>query len=506
MKMLLKGKLFSLLSAPLITALIAGCGGGGAGSSPTYSISLRADTTTLPLNIASEGPSIGGRYTTTLYVEVKDTAGNPIPGGEDNVGCSYVGGLPSGPLYYLDGEPDHETTETINGVEITTPNAYRAVTLSTNAGLATFHFHASDVAGPATVRCTVTDPGNIVRSTEITLQVGGQTTGKVSQVVFDRVSPNYLYVQGLNGPTQVQLQARLVDEAGQPVTEPVAGANNLQVRIVPSALSLAENDATLRGVDASGQTVSGASIHVRSIGGQAQFTLVSGSNPGTIQLETISDRSDNNVSNGVAEAIYNYTVISAVTEAPSAVTAPAPLVISTTSLPSAKGNIPYATLLEASGGAAPYVWTLVATRLPSGLSLSTTGVISGTPVENADGVFNFVAQVRDSQGAVIQKNFSISYAAPVVVIPPTITPPTITTTTVSAAKVGQAYAAGFTATGGTQPYTWTITPSPLAGLTMTSAGILTGTAGAAGTYPFAVTVRDSGGLTNNSSLVLTVNP
>jgi hypothetical protein len=298
MKMLLKGKLFSLLSAPLITALIAGCGGGGAGSSPTYSISLRADTTTLPLNIASEGPSIGGRYTTTLYVEVKDTAGNPIPGGEDNVGCSYVGGLPSGPLYYLDGEPDHETTETINGVEITTPNAYRAVTLSTNAGLATFHFHASDVAGPATVRCTVTDPGNIVRSTEITLQVGGQSTGKVSQVVFDRVSPNYLFVQGLNGPTQIQVQARLVDEAGQLIIEPAAGANNLQVRIVPSALSLAENDATLRGVDASGQTVSGASIHVRSIGGQAQFTLVSGSNPGTIQLETISDRSDNNVSNG----------------------------------------------------------------------------------------------------------------------------------------------------------------------------------------------------------------
>jgi hypothetical protein len=140
------------------------------------------------------------------------------------------------------------------------------------------------------------------------------------------------------------------------------------------------------------------------------------------------------------------------------------------------------------------------------LSLSTTGVISGTPVENADGVFNFVAQVRDSLGAVIQKNFSISYAAPVVVIPPTITPPTITTTTVSAAKLGQAYAAGFTATGGTQPYTWTITPSPLAGLTMTTAGILTGTAGAVGTYPFAVTVRDSGGLTNNSSLVLTVNP
>ena len=132
-----------LLLAGLIgtSGILTGCGGGG--STPSYwTITVRADATELPLNIANVGPSIGGRYTTTLYVDVKDAAGRPIPGGE--VGCSYVGGLDTGPLYYLDGDPDHETTETIDGVEVTTPNAYRAVTLSPNAGLATFHFHDAD--------------------------------------------------------------------------------------------------------------------------------------------------------------------------------------------------------------------------------------------------------------------------------------------------------------------------------------------------------------------------
>ena len=242
---------------------------------------MRADATELPINIPNVGPSIGGRYTTTLYVDVKDSGDRPISGGE--VGCSYTGGLDTGALYYLDGDPEHETTETIDDVEITTPNAYRSVTLSTNAGLATFHFHASDVAGPATVRCTVTDDDNVVRSDEVTIQVGSNTpSGKVSQVVFDSSSQNYLFVQGYNGPTQLQLQVNVVDEAGQPIVNFPAGVNNLQLRIVPDPASLADDDATLRGVDAYGQAVAGTSILVRSTNGQAQFTLVSGNAAGMI--------------------------------------------------------------------------------------------------------------------------------------------------------------------------------------------------------------------------------
>lgn len=500
-----------LLLAGLIgtSGILTGCGGGGGASTPSYwSIDVRADAQTLPINIAGEGPSIGGRYTTTLYVEVKDSGGRAIAGGD--VGCSYVGGLDAGPLYYLDGDPAHETKKTIDGVEYTTPNAYRAVTLSTNAGLATFHFHASDVAGPATIRCTVTDAGNVVRSDEVTIQVGGAPSGKVSQVVFDASSPNYLFVQGYNGPTQIQLQASVVDEAGQPIVNIPAGVNNLQLRIVPDPASLADDSATLRGVNANGQTVAGTSIHVRSINGQAQFTLVSGSAAGTILVEALSDRADNDVGNGVTEGIYNHVAVSAVTSAPSQAPATTPLAIGTVNLPAAVANIPYAALLEATGGSAPYTWSLVASStLPTGLSLSPSGVISGTPFGGTDGTYNFVVQVKDALGTTLQKGIAMSYTAPA----PVSTTPSVVTTSLAKAKKGVSYITVVAATGGTPPYSWSATGLP-AGLTMMSAtGVISGTPTAScvpadplPTCQVALTVVSSDSLYSTRLVVLQVDP
>lgn len=487
-----------------VSGILTGCGGGGDGAStPSYwTIDVRADATELPINIANVGPSIGGRYTTTLYVDVKDAGDRPISGTE--VGCSVVGGLDSGSLYYLDGDPEHETTETINDVEITTPNAYRAVTLSTNAGAATFHFHASDVAGPATVRCTVTDAGNVVRSDEVTIQVGSNTpSGKVSQVVFDSSSPNYLFVQGYNGPTQLQLQVNVVDEAGQPIVNFPPGVNNLQLRIVPDPASLADDDATLRGVDAYGQAVAGTSILVRSTNGQAQFTLVSGNAAGMILIEALSDRADNDVGNGVTEAIYNHVAISAVTSAPTQTPTTTPLAISTANPPDAMANIPYGALLEATGGSAPYTWSLVTPgALPTGLSLNTSGVISGTPFGGTAGTYNFVVQVRDAQGTTVQKSMAIDYTAPT----PVPTAPTIGVSTLSAGTVGALYNSLVTATGGTAPYTWSVVSGTLPpGLSLSASGVVSGVPTATGNYTFVLTVTGAG-LSSSRSVTMTVNP
>ncbi|MHB0982700.1 MAG: Ig domain-containing protein [Thiobacillus sp.] len=503
-----------LLLAGLIgtSGILTGCGGGGGGGTPSYwTIDVRADATALPINIAHVGPSIGGRYTTTLYVDVKDAADRPISGGE--VGCNITGGLDTGALYYLDGDSEHETTETIDDVEITTPNAYRAVTLSTNAGLATFHFHASDVAGPATVRCTVTDDGNVVRSDEVTIQVGSNTpSGKVSQVVFDSSSPNYLFVQGYNGPTQLQLQVNVVDEAGQPIINFPAGVNNLQLRIVPDPASLADDGATLRGVDAYGQSVAGTSILVRSTNGQAQFTLVSGNAAGMILIEAISDRTDNDVGNGVTEAIYNHVAVSAVTSAPTQVPTMTPLTISTANPPAAVANIPYGTLLEATGGSAPYTWSLVTPgTLPTGLSLNTSGVISGTPFGGTAGTYNFVVQVKDAQGTTLQKSMAIAYTAPTPV-PPAETTPTVTTTSLPKGKKDVPYITVVTATGGTPPYIWSSEGLP-AGLLMTPAGVISGTptatcvpASPLPTCQVALTVRSESGLYSTRLVVLQIDP
>ena len=82
---------------------------------------------------------------------------------------------------------------------------------------------------------------------------------------------------------------------------------------------------------------------------------------------------------------------------------PAPLMITTTSpLPAAVLNVPYSQTLAASGGTPPYTWSVVVSPrtgggLPSGFTLSSDGVFSGT-LTNADKRFSsFEVQVADSR-------------------------------------------------------------------------------------------------------------
>jgi len=71
------------------------------------------------------------------------------------------------------------------------------------------------------------------------------------------------------------------------------------------------------------------------------------------------------------------------------------LSITTSSLTSGSVNVPYSASLAASGGVPPYTWSVVSGSLPAGLTLSTSGFISGTPT--ATGIANFTVQVTDSQ-------------------------------------------------------------------------------------------------------------
>jgi len=69
---------------------------------------------------------------------------------------------------------------------------------------------------------------------------------------------------------------------------------------------------------------------------------------------------------------------------PSNPTSPAPLTITTTSLPAGTVGNAYAATLTASGGTAPYEWSLTKGSLPSGVSLdASTGAITGTPTSTA---------------------------------------------------------------------------------------------------------------------------
>jgi uncharacterized delta-60 repeat protein len=72
----------------------------------------------------------------------------------------------------------------------------------------------------------------------------------------------------------------------------------------------------------------------------------------------------------------------------------APLNISTSSLPAGTVDMAYSVTLQASGGYAPYTWSIVSGSLPPGLICTSAGVISGNPT--AAGTSSFTVQVTDS--------------------------------------------------------------------------------------------------------------
>jgi hypothetical protein len=72
--------------------------------------------------------------------------------------------------------------------------------------------------------------------------------------------------------------------------------------------------------------------------------------------------------------------------------------------------VPYFWTLEAANGSGIYVeWAITSGNLPTGLSLDPdTGAISGTPT--SAGLFSFIAQVTDSNGATGNRQLEIFIA------------------------------------------------------------------------------------------------
>jgi hypothetical protein len=184
------------------------------------------------------------------------------------------------------------------------------------------------------------------------------------------------------------------------------------------------------------------------------------------------------------------------------VVAPA-LSITTTSLPAGKKSTAYSATLRATGGSPTYKWSLSSGKLPTGVTLASTGILSGTP--SVTGTFSAGFTVTDSSYPALTKSASLS----MVVATASATPAalSITTTALPAGTTGTKYSASMQATGGKTSYTWSITSGKLpAGITFATTGVLSGTPTATGTFPITFTVKDSSSpaLTKSASLSIVV--
>ncbi|MFL6174194.1 MAG: putative Ig domain-containing protein, partial [Marmoricola sp.] len=155
-------------------------------------------------------------------------------------------------------------------------------------------------------------------------------------------------------------------------------------------------------------------------------------------------------------------------------------VITTTTLPAVLINLTYNQALTKTGNAGS--WSISAGALPTGLSLDAgTGVISGAPT--VAGTFNFTVKFTETESGTFD-----TQALSLVVY----SRPTITTTGLPDALKDNTYSATLTKSGGSGSGSWALSAGALpTGLSLSSAGAITGTATVNGDYSFTVRFADS---------------
>ncbi|MDX2111304.1 MAG: putative Ig domain-containing protein [Verrucomicrobiota bacterium] len=151
-----------------------------------------------------------------------------------------------------------------------------------------------------------------------------------------------------------------------------------------------------------------------------------------------------------------------------------------------------------ANGTGPITYSLSAGSLPNGLILSSAGVLSGTPT--AAGTFTGTVTASNGTDPNATQAFNIAITAP-------SSPPTITSTPPVGGSVGVAYSTHTYTASGTTPVTFSVTAGSLpTGLTLSSAGVLSGTPTAAGTFTGTVTAANgmSPNATQAFSIVISV--
>ncbi len=154
----------------------------------------------------------------------------------------------------------------------------------------------------------------------------------------------------------------------------------------------------------------------------------------------------------------------------------------------------YSVTLVGVGGISPYTWTVVSGSLPGGLSLSSAGVLAGTPA--AVGSFNVTVKMTDAGSPALTATaaFTIAIAAAPAVV--------FSTTTLPGGTVGTVYSASVVASGGAGTLSYALASGSLpAGLSLSSAGALSGKPTAGGTSSFTVKAADAYGDTGTSGIL-----
>lgn len=239
--------------------------------------------------------------------------------------------------------------------------------------------------------------------------------------------------------------------------------------------------------------------------GPCTFTVTAGALPAGISLSSAGVFSGTPTAGGV----FTFTVTA--TDAGAGgitasqaftLTVAAPTVTSASTLPAASRGFAYSQTLTGSGGTGPYSFALQSGALPAGITLSAGGVLSGTPTV----VGSFPITVRITDSSTGAGPYFGDVALTLVVNSATLT---VTPATLPSVMAGAPYDAQLASTGGSGAVTFAVTSGALpTGLTLSTAGRITGSSYQVGQANFTVTATDAFGNTGSAALriVITARP
>ncbi len=363
-------------------------------------------------------------------------------------------------------------------------SSHKAITVTIGTPSATSLDEGDSVSLTATVANDTTNAGV---TWSITCSVG--TCGTLS----NNTSTSVTYT----APAQVTAQFTVTITATSNAKGGITGTVTLTI-VVPPTIGTASGPLTGGSVGSTYSVTFSASGGVTPyIWSVSQGTLPAGltlsSSAGTITgVPTASGSSDFTITltdSGSPALTFSLTFSITIAAAPA-------ITFTTTSLPGGSVGTAYAAAVVATGGAGTLTYKLTAGSLPAELGLSAAGAISGTPATAATSSFTVTAS--DAYGDTGSANLSITIAA--------APPITFTTTSLPAGVVNVAYSQTVVATGGGGTLTYKVTTGSLpAGLTMSSAGAISGTPTTTGTSGFTVTASDAYGDSQSEALGIVIN-
>jgi hypothetical protein len=286
------GKTLGLL---LVSLALASCGGGGGNgggfSAPqSGSISLKATATTLPVNVWGYKPTQYGNPTQAeVTITWRNADGSLVTGKDIAVSISPVNVAALSCL--VDGDACKDGNTLFGSVPIKGIN-----------GQATIFVNATDTPGTANLTVSAVDPNTqatVSASMTFTVTSG---VGPMPASVALSPSPAGIYLPSSGGLSNSSISATVKDGSGQLVPDPAGGNNgvdNIQFDIVGNA-----GDAKLSSNSVSGPA-SGTSVTSHTVRGVAIVSLQAGEQTpqGPVQVRATVDRADNNVSNGIQDAV-----------------------------------------------------------------------------------------------------------------------------------------------------------------------------------------------------------